>query len=631
MSTFEPGREYDIVFAGGGTAACVTAGRLSAADPSLSILIIERGHNNLDDPAITTPALFFTNYAPTSQYTLFYQAKSEPSLDGRARIISTGGVLGGGSSINAMMYSRAQGADFDNFKVEGWGKEDLIPLAKKLETFTVNEPGINKAVHGSSGPIHISMGPHDLKEPQQDFLAAAESVGIPVVNDLQNFEGIGMSTSAKYISPEGKRQDAAHQYIHPLIADGKHPNLHLLLETRVRRVVFSGTQAVGVEFEPEASLAPEDSDKAPKTVQAKKLVVVSSGTLSSPSILERSGIGAADLLRSLDIPVVSNIPGVGENYQDHHSLFIPYKTTLTAEQTLDCVARGELDIPQAFQDKNTILGWNSVDIVGKWRMTPEEVASLGPEFKEAYERDYENNPTKPVMLLGSIAALLSGPNTLVNEEEKNEDIETAEAIEAKDKKSPRFTSLGLYTPYPYSRGSIHITSQDASAPPKLITGFLSDEHGLDVKKLVWGYKKIRDVYRRTNAYAGELAVVHPKFKAGSKAAFAKGPLRKNGFGSVQDRQEIPPLEYDSDDDRAIEEYVRERVETTWHSLGTCKMGANEKGGVVDKDLNVYGTEGLKVVDLSVIPENVGANTYNTALIVGEKAAVIIGKELGLTV
>jgi alcohol oxidase len=131
-STYEEVREYDIIFAGGGTAACVAAGRLANADPSLSILIVERGRNNLNDPTVTTPALFGSHFDPKSKSNIFYQAESEPALGGRERVVMTGGILGGGSSTNAMMYTRAQGVDYDSFKTEGWDSESLLKYAKKV-------------------------------------------------------------------------------------------------------------------------------------------------------------------------------------------------------------------------------------------------------------------------------------------------------------------------------------------------------------------------------------------------------------------------------------------------------------------------------------------------------------------
>lgn len=133
----------------------------------------------------------------------------------------------------------------------------------------------------------------------------------------------------------------------------------------------------------------------------------------------------------------------------------------------------------------------------------------------------------------------------------------------------------------------------------------------------------REICRRLPYYAGELELGHPKFAPGSAATLSNGP--SSSPSEVQD------IVYSAKDDAAIEDWIRGNLNTTWHSLGTCSMKKREEGGVVDGDLNVYGTVGLKVADLSMVPENVGANTNNTALTVGEKAAAIIGRELGIEV
>ena len=185
----------------------------------------------------------------------------------------------------------------------------------------------------------------------------------------------------------------------------------------------------------------------------------------------------------------------------------------------------------------------------------------------------------------------------------------------------QYITMGTYTAYPYSRGSIHITDKDNPVDGyDFDTGFLN--HPSDLKKQLWAYKMSREIARRLPYYNGELELGHPKFAPGSKAALYSGEPTDG---------EIKDIEYSSEDDEAIEEWIRGNLNTTWHSLGTCAMRERGKGGVVDKDLNVYGTRGLKVADLSMVPENVGANTNNTALVVGEKAAVIIGRELGITV
>lgn len=169
--------------------------------------------------------------------------------------------------------------------------------------------------------------------------------------------------------------------------------------------------------------------------------------------------------------------------------------------------------------------------------------------------------------------------------------------------------MANYTAYPYSRGSIHVTGPANDDPLDFDVGYFSDPGDLDLKKQVWAYKKQREITRRTNMYRGELAVGHPTFPAGSKAAVAEH-IPDTGL----DVQDIQDLEYSAEDDKAIEQFLRERVQTTWHSLGTCKMAPRDEMGVVDGSLSVYGVRGLKVVDLSIPPENVGANTNNVSLV-----------------
>lgn len=183
--------------------------------------------------------------------------------------------------------------------------------------------------------------------------------------------------------------------------------------------------------------------------------------------------------------------------------------------------------------------------------------------------------------------------------------------------------MANWTAYPYSRGHVHITGPSMADPVDFDTGWLTDAGDVDVKKHVWAYKRTREMLRRMPIFRGELGSNHPRFPSGSKAAvieIADGPV-------VTD--DASRIEYSAEDDKAIEQKVRELLSTTWHSLGTCKMAPREQKGVVDKDLNVHGVTELKLADLSVPPENVGANTGNTAFLIGEKAADIFVKELGL--
>ncbi len=186
----------------------------------------------------------------------------------------------------------------------------------------------------------------------------------------------------------------------------------------------------------------------------------------------------------------------------------------------------------------------------------------------------------------------------------------------------QYVSMGNYTAYPYSRGHLHITGPEVGDPLDFNAGFFSDAGDLDVKKQIWAYKKAREIIRRTSMYRGELAAFHPPFPADSKAACVT-------LDAELDTATLEDLEYSPEDDKILEQFLRENINTTWHSVGTAKMAPREQLGVVDKDLNVYGVKGLKLADLSILPENVAANTNNTALVIGEKAADIIIRELGL--
>lgn len=434
---------------------------------------------------------------------------------------------------------------------------------------------MDTSLHGYNGPVNISRGTYEASAAQEDIIAGAEAVGIEEVVDMQDFKAAhGISRWMRYIGPDGRRQDAAHAYVHPLVQSGKYPNLHLELESIVTRVVFEGNSAKGVEYQL------KNSDTTPANtsyfVKARKMVVLSSGALGTPQILERSGVGNADRLKTLGIPVVSNLPGVGENYQDHNLIGFPYKTTLSPEQTLDSLLGGHISVPSAMKERNPILGWNSCDLAAKLRPTDEEVEQLGPAFQELWNRDFRNKPERPLMLIAVLNLGFPSPKLI------------SEAVGGQCQS----VTMGCYSAYPYSRGSIHITSKDANEPPSFSTGFLS--HPADIKMLLWAYKKQREIFRRTNCYDGELPFRQPQFRECSKAIAPKEQSSKVRFQSMQERRDLPLFEYDSEDDAAIEETIRDNMVSTWHSLGTCKMAIREEGGVVDPDLNVHGTKHLKI-------------------------------------
>ncbi|OQV08166.1 hypothetical protein CLAIMM_12479 [Cladophialophora immunda] len=583
--------EYDIVVAGGGTAACVLAGRLQMADPSLSILIIEEGRDNYEDPTVRTPALFLAHMAPDSTSAVFLPSKPTEQVGSRSIIIPRAAILGGASSINFMMYCRAQAVDFDEWKTEGWSQKDMIPLLKRLETY---HPGTNKAdesVHGTSGPVSVSLGSWPKTAYTCQFLRAAAGCGMPHRNDLQDLETVvGFERMYKFISPEGVRQDAAHTYLHPLLHDGAHPNLKVLLHTKVSRVLFDDqNRATGVEYISTGPPSPgSPANPTQGVVRASKLVVVCAGALASPAILERSGIGGRAHLEKLGIPVSS----------------------LPEHETLDWFFRNPARIPELMAQKNLVLGTNGLEIFGRWRPSISEVEKIGkPALTKIWKEEFVPHPSKPLMLTGSFAGYL-GPPT--------------------DVPPGQYFTIGNYIPYPRSRGSVHITGKGVDAPLEISTGFFEGPGDIDLDVHVWAYKRTREIARRLDCYRGETSIGHPNFPASSKAALAT--LDNSATEEAAKHGKQPEdLEYSAEDDEAIKVCIRERIATAWHYLGSAQMRPREQGGVVDKDLNVYGVSKLKVADLSIVPSNVAANTYNTALAVGEKAADIIARELGLTI
>ncbi|PBK85827.1 alcohol oxidase [Armillaria gallica] len=623
---------YDLIFAGGGTTACIIAGRLSKADPNLKILLLEAGPTTKDKLEHIQPGQYITHLAPTSKTMQFYESKPSEHVAGRAVVVPSGRCIGGGSSVNFMLYNRPAASDFDSweneFGNEGWGSTDIIPLLQKAETYEVDP---TRKTHGSSGPIKASFGGNaEMMEIPKQFLEIGpkfekdrpqseegnnldpESINVFFVGhaDFPDRECQSMDTNViivefdlisvliRYISTKGRRSDAAHHYLY----NSESKNLAVFDGTRVKRVIFKGTQAVGVEYVFDKQVYP-DAEQTVHTVHASRLVVVSAGAMGTPLILERSGIGAASILEKIGIKQIVDLPGVGKDYEDHPFLVTPYIADSNVE-TYDALFRGEPEewgklLKQWAADGSGLMGGNGADAAIKMRPREDELEELGPDFQEYWKKSFANKPDKPLFWLSACAGLPADQSALP---------------------PIKFMSSACFLGYPASRGHLHIDSDDIYAPPDFDAGFLS--HPADVAALRWGYKKGLELIRRLGVYRGPLAPAHPQFAAGSPAAAA---LAENGPVAL----DASKITYSKEDDEAIEANIRNFVATTWHSLGTCPMKPREQGGVVDKDLNVYGTTGLKIADLSIPPANVNCNTYSATLAIGEKAALIIAKDLGI--
>lgn len=264
----------------------------------------------------------------------------------------------------------------------------------------------DKDRHGFDGPVNISKGTHLCSRAEDAFVEAAAKFGYKEANDLQNLDANNaIERYYRYVGPNGRRQDSAHRYLFPKLQSGDYPNLHVLVEKQVIKVLFDDNKrAVGVEYQTNpATLAnPEflsTNYTSVRSVKAKKLVVVSTGANATPGVLERSGLGDPKILNELNIPVIEELPGVGKDYQDHHLSLWAYRTNLKPSETLNGFMDGRFDVEKAIKNADELLGTNGMDAQGKFRPTEEEVDALGPEFRAAWDRDFKNKPDRPLMIL----------------------------------------------------------------------------------------------------------------------------------------------------------------------------------------------------------------------------------------
>lgn len=314
--------------------------RLANLDHNLKVLLIEAGENNINNPWVYRPGIYPRNMKLDSKTASFYESRPSKWLAGRRAVVPCAHILGGGSSINFMMYTRASASDYDDFQAKGWTTKELLPLMKKHETY--QRPSHNRNIHGYEGPIKVSFGnyTYPIKE---DFLRAVESQGIPVVDDLQDLvTGHGAEHWLKWINRDtGRRSDSAHGYIHSTRA--VHSNLYLACNTKIDKVIIENGRATSVRTVP---TKPCGGKFEARTFKARKQIIVSGGTLSSPLILQRSGIGDPKKLRAVGVKPIVDLPGVGLNFQDHYLTFSTYRAKPDTE-SFDDFIRGDPEVQRS--------------------------------------------------------------------------------------------------------------------------------------------------------------------------------------------------------------------------------------------------------------------------------------------
>ena len=297
----------DYIIVGAGSAGCVLANRLTASGQH-KVLLLEAGPKDRN-PWIHIP-LGYARLFQNAKVNWRYATEPEPELNGRSVFTPRGKTLGGTSAINGLVYMRGQREDYDHWRQlgnVGWGFDDVLPYFKKSED---QQHGAGE-FHGAGGPIKVSdpTEPHELCEA---FIDACEQVGIPRNKDFNGAtqEGAGYFQTT---SRGRRRWTTAVGYLKPAM---KRPNLTVVTEALATRVLFEGREAVGVEYE-------QGGQK--RTARARREVILAGGAINSPQLLQLSGVGPAALLEQHGIPVVADMPGVGEDLQDHFQVRMVFR------------------------------------------------------------------------------------------------------------------------------------------------------------------------------------------------------------------------------------------------------------------------------------------------------------------
>ncbi len=526
--------EFDYVVVGAGSSGCVLANRLSASGRH-RVLLLEAG--GLDNHLNIHIPLFVARLLMDERVTWPFKTEPQTHLNGKQQLWVRGRVLGGSSSINGNLFLRGDPAEYDNWSdagCAGWAYADMLPVFKRLEDYPEGDP----AIRGSGGPVGVTSL-RNFDELSNAFVDACEQQGYRRLEDYNDgsYEG---TFPLQYSTRKGLRSSSAVAYLRPAV---KRPNLSVLTNAIVTRVVMSGTRATGVEFSLEGR---------PQTVKALREVVLSAGPLKSPQLLELSGIGNADVVQKHGIGVVHHLPGVGENLRDHPNVRLTYECTKPI--TINDVLRNPL-----IRMKEGL----------RFIFTRKGMLTICSAAAQTNLRT-DAQATQPNLVLRLLP--VSGKDRYARTARYGLD------------PHPGFT-IGVTPLQPHSIGSVHLRSPDPYDQAAMDPQYLS--HEADAQLFLDGMRLAREVAQRP-ALQGMI---------------------------VRETRPGPGLT----DDAGMLDYIRDTVQTSWHMVGTCKMGVGEDA-VVDPQLRVRGIEGLRVVDSSICPTIPSSNTNAPSLAIGEKGA-----------
>jgi len=301
--------DHDYIIIGAGTAGCVLANRLTASGEH-SVLLLEAG--GADRSLWIRVPIGYGRTFNDPRYNWMYEAEADPALDNRRAFWPRGKVLGGSSSINAMVYVRGQPQDFDDWSAAGnpgWSWPEVLPYFLKLEDHAWGA----SEYHGVGGPVYVSDVSANVHPLCATFLEACAAIDIPQTGDFNGAHSEGAGVWQVTIR-DGRRVSSASAYLHPAM---RRRNLSVQLRSQATRVLFSGPRATGVEY-----LRNGERQRA----QARREVLLSAGAVNSPQLLELSGVGDAELLQRFGIAVIADSPAVGRGLQDHLAVNYYYRS-----------------------------------------------------------------------------------------------------------------------------------------------------------------------------------------------------------------------------------------------------------------------------------------------------------------
>jgi choline dehydrogenase len=504
--------EYDFIVCGAGASGSVVARRL-AENPDVHVLLVEAGGSD-ETETVLDPSQWPLNLG--SERDWGFQATPNPHLDGRTLPMSMGKGLGGGSSINVMVWARGHRSDWDFFAAEAgdpaWGYESVLDIYRRIENW---QGSPDPHYRGTSGPVWVQPA-SDPSPIALAMLDAAEEIGIPRFDHPNGamMEGAGGAAVTDTLVRDGRRNSLFRAYVRPWM---DRPNLTVLTGTLVRRVMFEGRRAVGVEILRDGRIS---------TVRATE-VILSLGAMHTPKVLMYSGIGDRSELSRFGIPLMQHLPGVGRNLQDHVAFCCiwEYREPIAAHNT-----------------------GNAATLY--WKTRPELAA--------------------PDLLFCQVEFPVPSERT------------AARGVPAHG--WTMFAGLAR----PASRGRLRLTGADPLSEIEIDANMMSDPADME----------------------SALACVELCRELGSAKAFQ--PLVTG--------EALPgPLK-----EETMKQFVRDSAVTYWHQSCTAKMGRDDMS-VVDASLKVYGVEGLRIADASVMPRVATGNTQAPCAVIGERAAQLIAQ------